>query len=326
MATKVKFLGFKLNFCNNMAPQDFYNELLALNSQQHPLKLYDYEYEAIVGTHQKYWVGVVTCYKGDKKLVVTPTSNNQANKREVKKIDLSNNAKSTQATIFCINPNTLTGMYYSYSGGVSNSAFAKLLKAVHKNAQKKLEDNYVTSNTTSSSPTKKEVTRIRREAKAHFANDFKLEMMIRNLDFNTILNDFKEINSFDLTISAAAPSPNTSIFQPISEMSDRLRVHAVISKNGQAVTNKHNVKQKLDGMIKGAHSGDIDALTIFGKSLTNEDLQARFGENLKHFGVIYLDDFIDLLPDQYWEDYTSSDAMKRLIETMDLSPTLFPKP
>jgi hypothetical protein len=308
--TEVKLLAFDLSFSTGITIDDFYRWMVA--SEEASITANGYTNHILVDIHQNYIVGVALCFKGDRKILAT---SEEGDLLSVEKIELKDNQNSTQAAIFCIDPNSLCGMFYSYHGGVSKSNFGNLLSKIH---EKSLNEK-IKGKATELSDFGKKSGSFFQKAQTYFPGQFTINFKFKSHDIDTLLSSFSQFNSLEMTISPALEQ--TSAFQPIINMSKSVRT--AISFDGK-ISNEHKRSAILNWWHAQKNKELISKLKVVGKAVFGTALEEQLGDNLEHFDKLFLDDYIDALPNKDWRDYLNSEILKRLMKNVSSNSLIMP--
>lgn len=310
--TVVKLIGFDLTFASGINIDDFFHHLVI--SENNSIKAGGYQNYVIANLHKNYIVGVLLCYKGDKRLLATRNVNEEL---EIDKIELSDDQQSTQASIFCLEPVSKSGMFYSYHGGVSITNFAKVLKSIHDTIKKAKIKEKSRELSKLKSPSKKN----QKDSRTAYIGDFSLNIKVREHDINTLISSFSDFSACEINLTPAVQL--NSKFRALSNVASGYRTYVPLN-GAKSADDKRNALQAVWDQIK--HKDEIKGLKIWGKALTGAALDAKIGENIQHYQEMYLDDYIDLLPDSTWSKYTESEALENIVKVMRDQPLVFPAP
>lgn len=310
--TVVNLIGFDLTFSNGISVDDFFHWMVSAENTPIPVNGYtNYIFTDIV---DKFIVGLIICYKGDKKILAT---RKEKDSLEIDKIELKFNQESTQASIFCLDPTSKCGMFYSYHGGVSKINIAKIFQKIHN----KIKESKIKEKARELSKLEKPTKINKEKARETFSENFNFNVKVRSLDIDKLLDEFSEYKELEITLSPAVePAP---AFRPLKSMTSSFRT--LIRLDG--TSNNSRKRDAIKNLWNNYKQGDtIKALRIAGKAMHGVAHDAKIGENLEHYDQLYLDDFIDILPDKKWEDYKDSEAVKRAIRKIRANPLIVPPP
>lgn len=310
--TLVKTMAFGLGFSKNVLIDDFFK--WTVNFERTPQVLGGYKHYIICDTHDNYIVGLILSLKGDRRILATRNENEKLN---VDKIELAKNQDSTQATMFCLEPSSKSGMLFNYHGGVPITTFSKLFEKIHNKARNELVNLKAREIARSTSPNRSH----KRKAEDYYSGRFNFNLKVKELDIKALLDDFSKFNSLSISISKAVP--DGSIFRPLMPHSKKSHVTFNLSDSKNSKSVRDAIMEVWNG-FKEKHA--IEAFKVIGRSLYGTELQERLGENVEHFHQMYLDDYIDLLPEDEWRNYIDSDALHFLIEKVQEHPAVIPLP
>lgn len=303
MATKVQVSAFELQFAKGVNFSDFIDELK--NFVGTPRKIGNLTHHLLTDTLDGFLVGLVISYKGDKKFLTTKEGLGDL---EVSTIKLDQNQHSTVVSIFAINGSTRRGMYYQYHGGVSTGAFAKLLGGVHDSARKakvKMKRSELTNAGT------KQVEKATKKAEEHYEGRFVFISLMHNKDIDTLLEGYSELSRVEIRCSYALD--DAPMFKPFADKGKGLTVGCTFEDKRNVAEIARSIRQVYDNITK---KEEVKALRLYGKGIEGQALSEQLGQSMQYFDELSLDRYLELLPQDYWKNFKSSDAMVNLIKTM----------
>jgi hypothetical protein len=310
--TVVKLIGFDLSFSAGISVDDFFHYLVLAETDS--VRAGGYQNFIIADLHKDYIVGVLLCYKGDKMLLAT---RNQDEALAIDKIRLSADQKSTQASVFCIDPTSKSGMFYSYHGGVSVNNFAGVLKAINDRVKK----DKISGKTKELSRLNSSTSKARGDAKSSYSGDFMLNVKVREHDIETLISSFSDFSSCEISLSPSIQI--SSSFTPLLNIASSYRMYVSLSGAVNSDDKRGAIRRIYDNI---RYKGEIKALKVMGKALTGVAHDAKIGDNIEHYQQIFLDDYIDLLPNDTWDKYLESAALEKIVSAMMAHPLVFPAP
>jgi hypothetical protein len=310
--TAVKLIGFDLTFSKGISIDDYFHWLVA--SEGKPISANGYTNYIFSDLHENYIVGLVICYKGDKKILATRMENNQLN---IDKIELKSNQESTQATIFCIEPTSKTGMFYSYHGGVSRSNFASILGKIHDKIKASKIKEKIKELSKLGKPSKKN----KYDATEDYNGSFVFNVRVQTHDIDTLISQFSEVSDVEITMGPAIQL--SSELRPLQNVLNSVSTKFNLSRESDTAQKKSAIRDIWNTLT---NKQAARTLKMSGKAMTGVQLDRQIGENLEHYDQIYLDDYIDLLPETKWSDYKDSEAIIRLIKKVKSRPLVIPEP
>lgn len=306
--TVVKIMAFDLYFSNGISMDDLYQYMI-LNDKK-PFTVNGYTCQIISKIHHGYIFGILIANKGDKSFLTTVQDGSVL---KVKKIVLAENQNSTQASIFCIEPGSKSGMFYAYHGGVSATSFGEFLRKIHDQSRRyavKLMQQ----------EKKKHLKDLQKQ---YFSGEFKLVIKFTQLDMDALLNSYQNIKSVEIAMGPAIEQ--SSMFRPF--LSFAKGVKTVINLDGnQSPGGKINAVRDFWNSVKDKRT--VLALKIAGKTLSGQDRNAQYGENVDHFGSLLLDEYINKLPgdDGDWDQFLKCEAAKDLLDIVRKNVAVIPAP
>ncbi len=303
VSTKVKVTGFELNFSNNLRMPEIYQIFESMEGKDISLSggrsgLY------LTDVIDNYICGILITFRDDKKSVVT--KKNEDGKLSVIKSELRKDEHATEASVFCINPATKSGLLYTYFGGSNAAALSKIFAIAHTKARRYAIKDYIDEKVEQSQNKKRR--KFREKAEEHFKGNFKLKVKVTTKDIEDLLSEFKEVNSVE--IGATGLIESIPVLTPIISVYKKSRIAITISNAFRSIAHHTNIRD-LANNVGGF--GNDEVFKVIGKSHSGEELARKVGDNTSEFGMLSYDDYIDKLPSTTWDDYRSCAACIALI-------------
>ena len=313
--TKVKISGFNLQLSDKITVRDFFSELQVI-SQEPSIRVKDYTariYTAIVGD---LIVGLVLTFKGEKQKLASEI--NDDGKLIVNRVALKKNQTSTEASLFCLNPDSLSGVYTHYSGSATASTYGCLFKKAEGNIKKDLIERKVNeiTNYGESGDAKKAL----KTANNHYSGSFDFIRIFQEKDLQQIISSLKSLSEVEVITELGIPKE--PMFQSLN---------SIVKKTTQTVTfidrfrPIENLKRYLPSFVDDVLSeGEKNhALKLIGKSLAGQKASYILGNNIEEFGSFIYDEYIDGLPFDIWDQYPNCNALATLIELVKKNSITF---
>lgn len=315
MTTKVKIVGFKVEFCPRISIGEFFQRLESAENEQSILG--DRDVKLYVDDVDGYIVGLLLSFKRDRKSVITEEKDGEK-KLIIEKQELKKGQHNSEANIFVINPSTLDGAYYSYFGALTHTRFERFLAKIHDKIRKEKireKKKEYEKHDGSGMNSKKAYEK----AKEFYAGDFKFTLKISEKDIDSVLDVYEKISSLELSVTGAIPDAN--IFTPASNFitTTNTRVGFKAPKNGVSALKAH-VKSLMMTVV-GSNKSKM--LKVIGRTLSGEEKHLYLGDNMDFFGEMDYDRYVDLLPNKYWDDYTNSGALSAMLKIIQSKPHIF---
>lgn len=307
--TIVSVIAFDLKLSKGITMDEMFHWMVL--EEKNAIKANGYASQIIPQLHNDYIFGALISYKGDKSFLTTL---NGEKGLSIKKILLDENQNSTQASIFCIEPTSQSGMFFSYHGGVSATSFANTLKKIHD----KLRLSKIRE-LKKEKPGAKNIN-LRQTA---FSGEFSLVVKFTQLDMETLLQQFSNVSSMEVCLGPAIEPE--SMFRPFQALAKGFKTVVDLDGN-QSPDGKIKAIRTFYNSIKEKKA--IKSFKVAGKAIAGEKLSSQIGENLNHFGKMYLDDYINLLPsdDDVWDDFITCAATDKLLEIVKKNVAVIPPP
>lgn len=304
--TVVSVIAFDLNFSKGITMDEMFHWMVL--EENNLIKANGYSSQIISQIHEGYIFGTLIAYKGDKSFLTTLKGDKGLS---IKRILLSENQNSTQASIFCIEPTSQSGMFFSYHGGVSPTSFANTLKKIH--------DKLRLSKTREQ---KKEKSGAKNKGE-ELTGEFSLVVKFTQLDMDTLLEQFSNVSSMEVCLGPAIEPE--SMFRPFQSLARGFKTVVDLDGN-QSPDGKIQAIRSFYNSIKEKKA--IKSFKVAGRAIAGEKLSSQIGENLNHFGRMYLDDYITLLPsdEDVWDDFIKCKATEKLLETVKKNVAVIPPP
>ena len=124
---KVKILGFQLELAKNISVGEFYQQLESIEEQE--ILIHGKTHILLTDIVKDYICGVFLTYKTNKKSLAT--QKDKSGELIVNKATLKPGEHGTEVSVFCVNPVTLKGLFYSYSGAASPTGIQSFFRKQH---------------------------------------------------------------------------------------------------------------------------------------------------------------------------------------------------
>ena len=314
MATSVKVVGFELIFSKNIEFGEFFQRLESKEKIKEKLGTRD----VILYTDELdgYVVGLLLSYKGDKKSFITEEASHE--KLAISKQKLRKGQHSSEANIFVINPESKMGLFYQYFGSISSSSFSRYLKVVHDRVKR---NNIKEKKKEVKGAGKVSNEKAGKEAEIYFEGDFEFIVKATEKDIDKVLSSYQSISGVDVSVEGAIPDAH--IFSPPAGYISTSSFHVGFKRNKGAAF-LEQVKSHVKGIVKKVKDTERDrVLKVMGKTFSGEEMATYIGDNLECFGEMDYDRYVDFLPDDYWENYLSSMAVKNIIKIIGENDHIF---
>lgn len=241
---KIKSIGFSITNNNSMiSSKDLLSHLIKMST--HEIKRIDYNRQILLTEEANYYTGLVLTYKNQTKNCLSTIKDGQFN---IKVEDILSDDKLVSFNFFCINKNSLKGLYMYHRGSCSlNSLFSSWQSFSSQLIRKKMLEEL------------KLLPKPRDEAKVKaihtkYEGRMSFSVLVDKSGLAALLNSFNEIKSasfrFDTVdfrdtdmMGVEQFTRNTEVTFNISD-SDKSKVQQIGSSLG-------NVFKKLPGISKG---------------------------------------------------------------------------
>jgi len=303
--TIVSTVAFELGFSEGISMDEMFHWMVI--KEKTAIKASGCSCQIITQLHEGYIFGALIAYKGDRNFLTTLEDEKALS---IKRISLAENQNNTQASIFCIEPTSKSGMFFSYHGGASATSLGAILKKIHDGLRlSKIKE------------LKKEPGGAK--SKEAYKGEFSLTVKYTQLDMDKLLNMYSDVDSMEVTLGPAIEPE--SLFRPFLGLAKQFKT-IVNLEGGQLSDGKLNAVRKFYNSI--AEKKAIKSFKVAGRGLMGEKLTQKLGENLDHFGTMYLDDYISLLPkdEDVWDDFIQCEATAYLLNVIRKNVAVIPKP
>lgn len=306
---KVKIQGFQVKFSANIN----FSEVFQLLESYSDTKRHHHgdEYIYYVDEKDNYATGLILRLSDVKSGITTKTD--ASGNLVVDLTRLDDEQTSTEATIFCINPNTGRGLAYSYRRSATTSLLRTIFKEAHKVVRnskvKDLTKQYSKFNSNNNESASK-------KANEFFKGNFEIKLLTTPATIETILESYDAIES--ISIGAEAALQNSGVYSPESPFVSKAKLSI-------SFTNIHSNLLLIKKYINKITSNrtEEDAIRIHGLLEDGEHKYLNVGENISEFGVLEFDRYIELLPEGLWKDYINSPALINLLSRIESNSGVF---
>jgi len=311
---KVNILGFEIKLAKGVSIGDFYQQLEAI--EDHEIKLKSRTTIMYTDVVDHLMCGIVLSYKSNKKSLVT-ARDTDGNLTVTKNI-LKSNEHGTEVSLFAINPDSLKGIFYSYSGSVSPTGFSELFKKRHDVDLKHKKQSYRDELTQFGS---KKISNLTKKISKKYSGSFSLRLLATPADLNKLLSRYSEIKHVVLRATNALSEGGR--YTPMEQFSKKSSIMIDLEEGGLIQDIKNTIK-KVFGPY--ANQQKETTLRLIGLAHSGEELSLVVGDNSDNFGRINYDEYVDLLPRVKWKDYKKCEALTRIIGKVRDTDVVFGPP
>ncbi|MEP0357052.1 hypothetical protein [Paraglaciecola sp.] len=311
---KVKIQGFELKFSNGIEIPEFF-QLLESNegkSQVH----HDDEYLYLVDIKDNYIIGLILRFSNIKKFITT--SRGVDGKLLIKIPDLTDeNLEDTEASIFCINPDTMRGAFYTYRRSLTKSLLTSFFRSNHNFLKSKILAD-LTNEYSQFDPKKRK--NASKKAKEQVHGYFKFDLIATPATLNTLLDSYDEISQMSVGVKEGLP--DAGIYSPAEPFVSSTNLTTKFEKS-KLQSNLELIKAFVRKATKKLNKED--ALKLYGKLENGSSQWLAIGENINEFEVFEFDRYVDMLPDkdEEWNNYVNCPATIRLINLLKSDTAIF---
>lgn len=316
-STKVKVSGFEMEFSGGIQMNDFYQELESISKKQ-DIRVGIYSTRLYTRIIDGLAIGLILTFKDDKKKLATETDG--SGKLKVNRVELKEHQTSTEASLFCFNPVTKTGIFTHYAGAASVSVYTSIFNQAHKNVKDRFIDQKV--NEYSRGRSAGDLKRLKSRAQGDFTGSFSFKYIYQEKDLDQILENVKTLSEIEVTTELGIP--DEPVFRHLGSVAKKTT--QTISFLDQFKTIE-NLKGHLSNFIHDAFGAKNKkyALRLIGTSLNGQRVQYWLGENIEEYGFFDYDQYIDDLPEDIWDKYDCCPALISLIKIINSKSETFGK-
>ncbi|MDO6446628.1 hypothetical protein Q4493_12660 [Colwellia sp. 1_MG-2023] len=305
----VNVVGFQMSFARRINIPELYQLLESSSGKK--LRQGSTSYLYYTDLKEGYIIGLVLRFKEDKKSIAT---SKEGEEFIIDKTELGKGKESTEVSLFAINPETCRGVYYSYIGSLSSSILKTIWKKPHDKLKtyniKSLIDEY-------SQHGKKDKAAAHKRATDDCSGLFNLELLTNPADIDDLIKHYDTINA--LEINSVNAFNDAGRYRPDAQFIKRGKINQTFEN---VVSNESKIVAYIKGLI--ANKSDDDIVKLRGKlEGTSEDKWLVVGENIQDFGRLKFDSFVDLLPEHKWSDYSSCEAIEKLLYILTNKTAIF---
>jgi hypothetical protein len=308
---KVRTLGFQLALSDGVALGELFQQLESVEDKE--IKISSKKGLIYTDVVNGLICGLILSYKSNKKSLVT--QRDKDGDLKVTKNELKDNEHGTEVSIFCLNPGSLKGLFYSYSGGVSATGMSDILKQSHDAVFRRAKEQYRKEITEFG---KTPINHINQKIENKFKGFFDFKLLVTPSDLNTLLSMYSEITKIELNSSNALA--DSGMFTPLEDVAKGSSIRVNFDRGSKADNIKSIVKSVFQPFAKQQKE---TILRLYGMSHLGQELSLRVGENSEDFGRSDYDDFVDNLPKEKWKDYKISIALENLIRIIKETEVVF---
>jgi hypothetical protein len=313
--TNVKISGFKLNFSNEITINEFFQELVSI-SKNADSEFTGYTTRVYTRVINNLIVGLVLTFKNEKTKLASVSVPN--GKLKVNRVELEKHQTSTEASLFCFNPNSLTGIYTHYTGSASVSIYNNIFKLADTNVKKRLTEERINSLT--ESKTRGNIVSAKKEAKNTYSGSFSITHIYQTKDLDQILSELESLSELEVTTELGIP--DEPLFRSLSSVTKKTTQTINFLDKFRPI---ELLKTYLSDFVRVIDSKKDKkyALKLMGKAIGGEQANFLLGNNIEEFGSFRYDEYIDNLPIDVWDNYTDCKALSLIIDIVQKDSETF---
>lgn len=306
---KVNIIGFELTFGSNLKISEVFQILESKQGKKN--KFYSDEYVYYVDVKDDYIIGVALRLKKDKNSVRTKEQGGTF----IPTIDVaSKDTSNTEVSFFCMNPETLKGVCYSYFGGLSTAmlrtiwqpAFKTILNAKRKAYRKELVG--------SGKYQKKKASEL---AEQKYYEKLSIRTLITKAGIDSLFDKLASIKEIEINSQNALSQSGKYETQ-----SSFIKKSAVNVKFENAHARLQEVQEYVRKILPSKVSeGDI--IRLRGEIDSGEEKKFYLGENNQEFGDFNFDEYTKKFPKKDWAKFPDCDAIGVLLKILKKDTILF---
>ncbi|GAB5391877.1 MAG: hypothetical protein Altm2KO_21760 [Alteromonas macleodii] len=314
---KVKIQGFELSLSNGVGLPELFQLMESGQNKTTPLNNDEYVY--MVDVKDNFIIGLLLRFSDVKKFITT--SRGASGELLIKVPDLTDeNLDDTEASIFCINPHTLRGAFYTYRRSLTRRLLTTLLNRKHNFLKnKRLQD--LTDEYSQLDPEKRKAAAAK--ATKEITGSFNFELLCTQASIDLLLDSYDEIS--EMSVTAKDGLPDGGLYSPSSPFVKSTSVTTKFEKN-----KSQSFVEQIKGFVRkvSGNLGNDDAIKLYGKLESGAQAWLSLGENISEFDILHFDRFVDMLPEENedWKEYVNCAATVRLINLLKTETAVFGEP
>lgn len=298
---KVKIVGFELEIAKNISIGEFFQQLEAIEGKE--VAIYSKKHVLLTDVVDGFICGLILTYKDNKKSLATQKDSDGdliINKSELKKGE-----HGTEVCVFCLNPSTKKGLLYNYTGSASPTSINELFRRQHETIRlSKIKDR----KNQLSDFGKRNIDNLDKKARDMYWGKFALNILVTPSDLEKLLPKYQEIHKIVLRADNALD--DAGCFTPIEPMTKKAHLQLDLHKDSPILEVKKLVKSIFQPFSSWKKE---QTLRLIGLSHSGDILELAVGDNQDNFGKLDYDDYVDLLPSTKWKNYSTCNALTKLI-------------
>lgn len=315
MGKKVRVEGFEFTNANNISTDDIYVMMKARLDGD--TKIGKSEHAAFVDNYKGYIAGLILTYKGNKTFL--ESKKDTKGNLMVQKHELGDGEAGIEPSVFVIKPSINKGLIIRHQGSISGYHFEMLLRTHHNN----VKNEYVKAAFTEEQQLKPDESKnyykkIRKKILNHYKGKFDFTFISSQKDIESALKAFHKIDSISSSVTQDIGT-KTPMFSPI--VGELKKLMCKVTFENKILT--RNVKTNILKVFNRENFSSLKGIRLIGQSYNSEKILAIVGENRDYYDKIDYDDYVEMLPDALWKDFSSTLSIKYLINLMEMTPAVF---
>lgn len=312
--TKVRVLAFQMDTSTGVSIGDFYQSLEKMDGDEN-IKAHGRNHLIRTRIVNGYISVVLLKISSDKKSVISRKSTD--GKHEVVTNILRDTESGVEVVLLLLNPQTGRGLMYNYWKSTSPAMLIKIFGKANTQARRwvakpyreELKDKF------------KDRGRVLKELTKKFPNNFSLSIIQEEYSINDIIQNLKDIRS--IVVSGEELSMGQGTISPFVDImpAKRVEYRARAKESFSAVS---NAARQIASYFMGVPGSAKIALS--GLNFEGELTHFKVGSNIHSLDELDFDDYVDLLPNDYWENFWKSSACRRLLRLAENYSAIIGKP
>jgi len=307
---QVRISGFQLEFSNNINLPEVFHTLESMQGKK--ISRYKDKYLYYTDVKEGYIVGVVLRFRANKKSISTTTDASGNLILDVTKLGTAED--NTDVSVFSLNPKTLRGVFYQYTGGLSPASLGQIWSQAHDKVK---SDKIKTLTLEYSQLGTKDKSMALAKAQQECDGRFLIKVLSTPATLEFILNEFDVIKKLEINTNDALE--NSGKYAPNSSFIKKAKVDVTFENLSSEL---RNIKQYIQKVVTD-NPTERDIIKIYGDLASAQDKMIYLGENIDEFGSYSFDSYVTLLPEKYWKDYIDCEALNKLLYKMKNAKSIF---
>lgn len=312
--TKVKVIAFSVKPSTGVDIGNFFQALESMDGEEN-LKAYGRSHLLRTRIVNGYITLILLKVSGDKKSVISRKISKD--QHQVVTHTLRESESGVEVVLLAINPANGLGIMYNYWKATSPGMLTDILTKANNKARRWIASSRLKEMQARGIEKKKAIEAISEE----YPFNFELNIIKDKLGISDILQSIKDLKT--IVVSGESIDTNQGEMTPFTNIMPvrRIEYRARRREKTSAIRNAAiNIVSRILGINESTQ------VMLSGLNHEGELTYLNVGDNIRVLDEMNFDDYVDLLPNDYWENFWKSAASRKLLRIIQDYDTIIGTP